>query len=58
MNHPLREEPATELLAMSMGLAGARDSLARMVQDGRLVLVRYEGQNFYRVPSEGAVRKR
>lgn len=58
MNHPLREEQATELLAMSMGPEGARDSLARMVQDGRLVLVRYEGQNFYRVPSEGAVRKR
>ncbi len=58
MNHPLREDQAFELLAMSMGLEGARESLARMVQDGKLVIVHFEGRTFYQVPSERALRKR
>ena len=51
-NHPLREDQAFELLSMSLGLEGARDSILRMVQEGRLVAVNYEGTTFYRVPLE------
>ncbi len=42
--HPLREDQAFELLAMPFGLEGARDSLARMVQDGKLISVQFEGR--------------
>jgi len=58
MNHPLREDQALELLAVSMGPDGARESLARMVQDGKLVMVQFEGRTFYQVPSERVPRKR
>lgn len=51
-NHPLREDQAFDLLSMSLGLEGARDSILRMVQEGRLVAVNYEGTTFYRVPLE------
>ncbi len=51
-NHPLREDQAFEMLSMSLGLEGARDSIARMVQEGRLVAVDYAGTTFYRVPLE------
>ncbi|NLX48194.1 MAG: radical SAM protein [Euryarchaeota archaeon] len=51
-NHPLREDQAFELLSLSLGLEGARDSILRMVQEGRLVSVDYGGTTFYRVPIE------
>lgn len=57
-NHPLREDQAHELLAVSLGLEGARDSLARMVREGRLVIVQFEGRNFFKVPAKGTLRKR
>lgn len=57
-NHPLREDQALEMLAMSIGPEGARDSLARMVQDGKLAVVRFEGRTFYQVPLDKAARKR
>ncbi len=49
-NHPLRQDQAFEMLSMSLGLEGARESIARMVQEGRLVAVDYAGTIFYRVP--------
>jgi len=49
-NHPLREDQAYELLSMSLGLEGARDSILRMVEEGKLVAVNYSGTTFYRVP--------
>jgi wyosine [tRNA(Phe)-imidazoG37] synthetase (radical SAM superfamily) len=56
-NHPLREDQAFELLSMSLGLEGARDSIMRMVDEGRLVAVNYKGTTFYRVPLERKGRK-
>jgi wyosine [tRNA(Phe)-imidazoG37] synthetase (radical SAM superfamily) len=57
-NHPLREDQAFEILSMSLGPEGARDSLARMVRDGRFVIVQYEGRTFYQVPAARTLRKR
>ncbi len=57
-NHPLREDQALDTLAISLGLEGSRDSLARMVQDGKLVTVQFKGRTFYQVPTEKVVRKR
>jgi len=57
-NHPLREDQAFELLAMPFGLEGARDSLARMVQDGKLISVQFEGRTFFQAPADKKIRKR
>ena len=57
-NHPLREDQAFELLAMAFGLEGARDSLAKMVQDGKLISVQFEGRTFFQAPADKKIRKR
>jgi len=50
--HPMREEAALELLARG---GGGRDALDRLVAEGRLRRVRYEGHTFYvRRPAEAA----
>jgi wyosine [tRNA(Phe)-imidazoG37] synthetase (radical SAM superfamily) len=51
-NHPLREDQAFDILSMSLGEEGARESLARLVGEGRLEISKYSGVTFYRVPGK------
>ncbi len=49
-NHPLREDQAYEILSMSLGLEGARDSILRLVAEGRMKATTYSGRTYYSVP--------
>ncbi len=49
-NHPLREDQALEILSMALGEESARDSLSKLVTEGKLRSKVYSGKNFYSVP--------
>lgn len=57
-NHPLREDQALAMLSLALGEDEARDSLARMVQQGRLERTTCSGGVFYLYPTREKGRTR